>query len=141
MRDMPEGRERAAILHCLIPEVSYDRYGGRLVYTYRDGVSKFDLWITDRKGEARQKLLATEFEETQAARSLSPDGPLPGLRFRRHQRARAFTAGGSGPFAVVVPRPPFRFDAGAFCDYDVTPDGQRSCSTSPAPARTRGPTR
>jgi Tol biopolymer transport system component len=83
--------------------------GGRLVYTNRDGVSKFDLWRTDRKGEARQKLLATEFEETQAA--LSPDGrflafasdvtgaleiylqPFPGGQ----GRVRVSTGGGHSP--------------------------------------------
>jgi hypothetical protein len=37
----------------------------------------------------------------------------------------AFAASGAAPFAVAVPRPLFRFDASAFRDYDVTPDGQR----------------
>ena len=46
--------------------------GGWLVYTNRDAVSKDDLWITDRKGKERRRLLATEFTETEAA--LSPDG-------------------------------------------------------------------
>jgi dipeptidyl aminopeptidase/acylaminoacyl peptidase len=141
--------------------------GARLVYTNRDAVSKLDLWITDLTGETRQKLLATEFEETQAA--LSPDGrflafasdvtgaleiyvqPFPGgqgqvrastgggfaPRWRGDGRelfyvtpsgelmAVVFAAGGARPFAVAVPRSLFRFDAGAFRDYDVTPDGRR----------------
>jgi Tol biopolymer transport system component len=46
--------------------------GGRLVYTNRDAVSKDDLWITDREGKERERLLATEFTETEAA--LSPEG-------------------------------------------------------------------
>jgi Tol biopolymer transport system component len=46
--------------------------GRQLVYTVKDEVAKDDLWITDRAGQERRPLLATSFEETQAA--LSPDG-------------------------------------------------------------------
>ena len=46
--------------------------GARLVYSNRDEASKHDLWITDRDGAKRERLLATEFAETEAA--LSPDG-------------------------------------------------------------------
>ena len=48
--------------------------GRQLLYTVRHEVSKDDLWITDRAGQDRSALLATPFEETQAA--LSPDGRL-----------------------------------------------------------------
>ena len=140
--------------------------GARLVYSNRDEASKHDLWITDRDGAKRERLLATEFAETEAA--LSPDGRLMAfasdvtgareiylLSFPGGEgRVRVSTGGGSSPrfrgdgrelfyvtpsgelmaaslarsasaLAAAGPRPLFRFDAAAFRDYDVTPDGQR----------------
>jgi Tol biopolymer transport system component len=138
----------------------------RLVYSNRDEASRNDLWITDREGAKRERLLATEFAETEAA--LSPDGRLlafasdvTGAREIYLQsfpggegRVRVSTGGGASPrfrgdgrelfyvtpsgelmaaslargasaLAAAGPRPLFRFDAAAFRDYDVTPDGQR----------------
>ena len=81
----------------------------RLVYSNRDEARKHDLWVTDREGAKRERLLATEFAETEAA--LSPDGRLmaftsdvTGAREIYLQsfpggegRARVSTGGGSSP--------------------------------------------